>query len=103
MPTDTTVLNKHLKAVIDDLPAVLVFGSQTVNVTKDDVDEFDEPQIEGIAEERDTSIMVQASSLSPLPKKNDKVTLDGTQFRITRKLTSPDGVQITYDLRRLAG
>ena len=103
MAIDTAILDKHLKAVIADLPVTMIFGLQSVAVMVGDTDRNEEVQDVGYFDNRALRVTIAASDFSPAPDNNDKVTVGGEIFRVVNKIVSPSGVQVMYDLDRITG
>ena len=91
MALDLDVFEADLTAIIADMPAVLVFGAVTANVTRSGGTESHDVQLAGFIEDYDEEFMGKIADFSPLPIAGDQVTIDGTAVKVVRQFQAADG------------
>jgi len=104
MVLDLDVFDDDLKAVIADLPVVVVWKGQTFNGMADGEQRSNEVVEEGFFESRDRDLQIALSDLDDpavFPQVNKTLTVDGQAYRITRTGRSADKKALLMTLSRL--
>ena len=101
MAISTTMLQNDLDAMIADLGCTIVWGSQTVTGTRSETNEQNDVEDEGILENVDLVVVSSVDDWTTIPGVQKVVQVDGTKYYIENKMTSQDGIAVTFQLRRI--
>jgi len=98
-------MTADLQGMVTDLPAVLVWGLQTVNVVAGDLTKSNALKMFGLAMENGvTAVALKADFAGGIyPPVNSVVTVDGQQLRVISAVVGADGISVTLNMERLAG
>jgi hypothetical protein len=94
-------LDSDLAAMIDDLPASLIYAGRTYEVTASEVTRGKRLDMEGMLDTADMTVVAFAEDFPVRPRENATCTLDGVGYRIDRVQESPDGAAYTLSLGAL--
>ena len=100
MALDLAVFDRDLVKVIADIPATMVWGSQSVSVMKSERTKEHDKQMEGYRVDYTLEVQGRVDSLTSgtLPNPGVKVAIDDTTYRISQTMTSLDGKMFTIQL-----
>jgi hypothetical protein len=94
-----------LQGMITDLPATLVWGSQSVSVVAGDLSKSNALEMFGVAMENGIAIVALKASFSgsTYPPVNTVVAVNGQSVRIISALVGADNVSVTLTAERVSG
>ena len=98
-------MTADLQDIIADLPATLVWGTQSVNVVAGDLTKSNALEMFGVAMENGVMVVALKSVFAggTYPPVNTVVSVGGTSVRVISAIVGADGVSVTLMCERVSG
>lgn len=92
MSLSTTMLQSDLNFMIADLPTTVTWNGNSYSCIVSDIDSNDVLDIAGVNVSSGFQVIISCDDFTTFPVCGDRVTISGTNYRITSISSSPDGI-----------
>jgi len=95
MTLSTTMFQSDLSFMISDFPTSVTWNGSAYSCIVNDITSEDNLEMGGIMESHSFEVVISLADFSSYPAVGDRVTIAGTNYRITGTSDSPDGIART--------